>query len=82
MRNFAGFTSASQAAQYQADPPPAARIGLLSKSKPAPMAYAALKHFPYARIDRSAVRRTKRLGPAHSLSATRQVYPDEDTGAA
>jgi hypothetical protein len=39
------------------------------------------KHFPYARIDRNTVRRTKRLGPALSLSTTRQVYPDEDAAA-
>lgn len=39
------------------------------------------KHFPYARIDRNTVRRTKRLGPALSLSTTRQVYPDEDAAS-
>jgi len=41
----------------------------------------AAKHFPYARIDRKTVRRTRRLGPALSLSTTRQVYPDEDAAA-
>jgi hypothetical protein len=47
-------------------------------STPAP-AYAAWRHFPYARIDRSTIRRTRRLGPALSPSTTRQVYPDEDS---
>jgi hypothetical protein len=41
----------------------------------------AAKHFPYARIDRKTVRRTRRLGPALSLSTTRRVYPDEDAAA-
>jgi len=55
-------------------------------SAPPPKAAAAHaciagKHFPYARIDRNTVRRTKRLGPALSLSTTRQVYPDEDAAA-
>jgi len=49
-------------------------------STPAP-AYAAWKHFPYARIDRSTIRRTRRLGPALSPSTTRQIYPDEDSAA-
>jgi hypothetical protein len=45
-------------------------------------ARTGIKHFPYARVDQTTIRRTKRLGPAFSPLTTRHVYPTEDSAAA
>lgn len=37
---------------------------------------------PFARLERSTICRTKRLGPAFSLSTMRRIYPDEDSAIA
>lgn len=44
-----------------------------------PPDHHAVKATPYARVERTTTRRTKRLGPALSLSTTRRIYPDEES---
>jgi hypothetical protein len=54
--------------------------GASQRQTPLP-ARMTVKHFPYARLDQTTIRRAKRLGPAFSPLTTRHVYPAEDTAA-
>lgn len=88
MTDFKSFASAPGAERLETELlPPREQQHQVSQEntgvslKEAPARRHGVKTSPYARVERATTRRTKRLGPAFSLSTTRQIYPDEESTA-
>jgi hypothetical protein len=87
MTDATTFTSAREAGHHQTEAlfsseqqHQAVPESVDASPKEASRHHAAKTPF-YARIERTTTCRAKRLGPAFSPSATRRIYPDEESSA-